>query len=325
MRTAIVAPPWSAPPAGAAAPARTDPRPLAAAVAPAPSAKPERGAEARPAGTGSSTTGMPIASVGASRPRLDPGRVLPLTQPAGGATQATRVSSGPFPPTSPAGFAPPPSADLSSAGGRRWSLSAWSFVRRGRGQPLAGGGLLGGSQAGARFTYRLNADPRRPISLSARLSAPLGNKSGAEAALGIEWRPSRRVPVQFLAERRQAIGREGRSAFGLTVHGGVSDASAGPFRIDAYGQAGLVGARSRDAFADGSMRLSIPLGTRVRIGAGAWAAAQPGVARVDLGPQAAIRATLAGRPVTFAADWRLRVAGEAEPGSGPTLTVATEF
>jgi hypothetical protein len=207
----------------------------------------------------------------------------------------------------------------------RWSLSAWAFVRQGDSAPLAAGGLLGGSQTGGRLAYRLNRDPGRPLALSVRLSSPLRRSAGAEAALGVDWKPARRVPVNVLAERRQSLGREGRSAFALTVYGGVFDAPAGPFRIDGYAQAGFVGARSRDPFADGSVRLSIPLGARVRLGAGAWAAAQPGLSRIDLGPQAALRLPVAGRAVTLAADWRVRVAGNARPGSGPTLTVATDF
>jgi hypothetical protein len=170
----------------------------------------------------------------------------------------------------------------------------------------------------------MNGDPERPLALSLRLSAPLRRPAGAEAAVGVDWRPLRQAPVHLLVERRQAFGGEGRSAFGLTVHGGVGDAPLGRFRIDAYAQAGVVGARSRDPFADGSVRLSLPLG-RGRLGGGAWGGAQPGAARLDLGPQAALSLPVAGRAVTIAADWRLRVAGDAEPGSGPTLTVATDF
>jgi hypothetical protein len=143
-------------------------------------------------------------------------------------------------------------------------------------------------------------------------------------ALGIDWRPSRRVPVHVLAERRQGLGREGRSAFGLTVHGGVSDEPLGGLRIDAYAQAGIVGTRSRDLFGDGALRLSVPLG-RLRLGAAAWAAAQPGIARLDLGPAASLRLPIAGRSVALGADWRQRVAGDAGPGSGPALTLATDF
>ena len=161
--------------------------------------------------------------------------------------------------------------------------------------------------------------------MSARLAAPLRRAAGAEAAFGLDWRPSRRIPVHLLLERRQALGAESRSAFGLTAYAGIGGAPLGRFRIHAYAQAGIVGVRSRDPFGDGAIRLSLPLGKGARLGAGAWAAAQPGASRLDLGPQAALRLPVAGRSVTLAADWRLRVAGNAEPGSGPTLTVATEF
>lgn len=217
-----------------------------------------------------------------------------------------------------AGPKPPPVAP-------RWSLYGWTFVRPGRASSLAPGGMLGGSQAGLRATYRLNPDSGRPVAISARLASPLGGRAGAEAALGLDWRVSRRLPVHLLAERRQRLGREGRSAFGVTVYGGISEAPLGPFRVDAHAQAGIVGARSRDRFADGSLRASLPLGDRARLGAGAWAAAQPGVARLDLGPQATLRLPVAGRNLIVAADWRLRVAGNARPGSGPALTLSTDF
>jgi hypothetical protein len=220
---------------------------------------------------------------------------------------------------------PAPAAAPARAGARRWSLSAWSFVRRGEAQPLAVGGLLGGSQAGARLTYRVAGGPARPLALSLRAASPLRRPAGAEAALGLDWKPSARLPLHLLAERRQALGDEGRSAFAILVHGGVGDARLGRLRLDAYAQAGLAGLRSRDPFGDGSIRLSLPLSSRARLGAGAWAAAQPGAARLDLGPQAALTLPLAGRSTTLAADWRLRVAGDAAPGSGPTLTLSTDF
>ncbi|HEX8622751.1 MAG TPA: hypothetical protein VF718_12345 [Allosphingosinicella sp.] len=206
----------------------------------------------------------------------------------------------------------------------RWSFSAWSLLRQGDGPTLVPGGTLGASQAGARALFRLNDDSSRPLAVAIRLSSPVRRPAGAEAALGVDWRPSRRLPLHLLAERRQGLGREARSAFGLTLHGGVSDAPLAGLRIDAYAQAGIVGARSRDLFGDGAVRLSLPIG-RFRAGAGAWAAAQPGLARLDLGPQASLRLPLAGRDVMLAVDWRRRVAGGARPGSGPALTMATDF
>lgn len=206
----------------------------------------------------------------------------------------------------------------------RWSFAAWSFLRRGDAPALAPGGTLGGSQAGALARFRINGEPDRPLALAIRLSSPVRRPAGAEAAVGIDWRPSRRLPIHLLAERREALGSEGRSAFGLTLHGGVSDAPIAGLRVEAYAQAGIVGMRSRDRFGDGALRLSVPLG-RMRLGAGAWAAAQPGLSRLDLGPQASLRLPLAGRNVAIAADWRFRVAGNARPGSGPALTVGTDF
>jgi hypothetical protein len=200
----------------------------------------------------------------------------------------------------------------------RLSVSGWLFVRRGAGEPgIAPGGTLGGSQAGARATYRLS----ERLSMSLRLYAPLHDSRGGEAALGLDWKPLGGLPLRLLVERRVRLGRDGRSAFGLTAYGGVAR-KAGPFRLDAYGQAGIVGARRRDLFADGAARLTVPLG-RFRLGAGAWAAAQPGVSRLDAGPHAEF--SLRQGSLTLAADWRFRLAGAARPGSGPAITLSTGF
>jgi hypothetical protein len=201
----------------------------------------------------------------------------------------------------------------------------WAFARGGDAPALAPGGTLGGSQAGARLRYRLNRDPSRPLSLSARSYSPLRRQRAAEAALGLDWKPLRAMPVHLLAERRMALGREGRSAFSITAYGGVSEERLGPLRLDAYAQAGVVGVRSRNLFADGSARLSLPIDGRLKLGAGAWAAAQPGVSRVDVGPHVTYRLPMGNRSVTIAAGWRFRVAGDAAPGSGPALTVAADF
>jgi hypothetical protein len=134
------------------------------------------------------------------------------------------------------------------------------------------------------------------------------------------------VPLRIAAERRQALGRGGRSAFSLGVHGGVSDvAAAAGFRLEAYGQAGIVGLQARDVFVDGQLRALRPVARQggLKVGGGVWAAAQPGVARLDIGPSASLR--IAGADTTVILDWRHRAAGNARPGSGPALTVWTDF
>jgi hypothetical protein len=205
----------------------------------------------------------------------------------------------------------------------RWSASAWLLARDDGARSLAAGGTLGGAQTGLRLLYRLNRDPARPLRIAARFASPLRSRHGAEAALGVEWRPLAGVPVHLLAERRQAIGRDGRNAFALLLHGGVSE-RFGRFRLDAYGQAGVVGARSRDLFADAGARLGVPVGD-LEVGAALSGGAQPGLARLDAGPQITVRLPVAGESIRLTAEWRFRIAGDARPGSGPALTLASDF
>jgi hypothetical protein len=213
---------------------------------------------------------------------------------------------------------------LRQAAPNRWSASAWLLVRGDDAPSLAAGGTLGGSQTGFRILYRLNRDAARPLQVSARISAPLRNRAGTEAALGLDWRPVAGLPVHILAERRQAMGRDGRSAFALMLHGGVSERLPGGFRLDAYGQAGVVGARSRDLFADGGARLGVAVGD-IEVGAALSGGAQPGLARLDAGPQVTLRLPMAGESLRLTAEWRFRIAGDAQPDSGPALTLAGDF
>lgn len=220
----------------------------------------------------------------------------------------------PSSPSALAAPAPPPRDNVS------WTVSAWFLIRREDGPGLAPGGTLAGSQAGARLSYRLGGG----VSLSARVYAPLRRPVGAEVAAGVAWRPAAAIPVDLLAERRQALGREGRSAFSITAQGGRSLALPGGLRLDAYAQAGIVGLRSRDAFVDGAARLAAPVGA-VEIGAAAWGGAQPGISRLDAGPTLSWRLPVRGVALRVAADWRFRIAGDAAPGSGPALTLAADF
>lgn len=203
----------------------------------------------------------------------------------------------------------------------RWSGSAWLLARDERGTTsLAPGGTLGGSQAGLRLLYRLG----NGLALSGRLYAPLRRTGGAEGALGVDWRPLRAAPVHLLAERRQALGGEGRSAFALTLYGGGTIRLPLRLELDSYAQAGIVGLRSRDLFVDGAARLRRPLGP-VEMGAGLWGAAQPGTARLDAGPHISYRLPVRAANLRLSADWRFRIAGDAAPGSGPALTLGADF
>ena len=214
-----------------------------------------------------------------------------------------------------------PVPTIHAAGPDRLQLSAWALLR---GRPgsgsLATGGTLGGSQAGARLTYAL--DPR--LALSLRSYSPVGSSSGGEIAGGVRLTPLPALPVSITVERRQAIGREGgRSAFALFAEGGLYQRPL-PWNLslDAYAQAGVVGLRSRDLFADGGMTVMRPLHGRFSAGVGLWGGAQPGLYRVDAGPRLSMRVR---HNMRIDLDWRQRVAGHAEPGSGPAVTLAGNF
>ncbi len=63
----------------------------------------------------------------------------------------------------------------------------------------------------------------------------------------------------------------------------------------------------------------------LRAGAGAWGGAQEDAARLDIGPSASVSFQLGEGRGRLAADYRIRVAGDAEPSSGPALTLSAGF
>lgn len=280
-----------------------------------------------------------VAPPGRGMAALRPADPLFLTGPSGGTQQfaqgavmqptafadSSTYSEPPSVAAEPLSIAAVPALGTPSPSPGRWSGSAYLFVREDGGAQLAAGGVLGGSQAGARLLYRLNRDPARPLSLSGRVYLPLDDADAAEVAVGVDWQPIAAVPVRLLAERREAIGSRGRSDFALTAYGGFGPRRvAGPVHAEGYAQAGVVGVERGDAFVDGAVRAYVPLDDRdrIRVGAGIWGAAQPDAERVDVGPHLSVR-ILPG--VRAAAEWRFGVAGDARPGSGPTLTIGADF
>jgi hypothetical protein len=202
----------------------------------------------------------------------------------------------------------------------RWSASGWIVARGGRGIGAApDGSQIGGSQAGIRIAYMLV--PRERVALFARVTAPLAGK-GREAALGVEWQPTR-APVRIVAERRFGLDG-GPDGTGLGVIAGT-DAQLGGFRLESYGQAGAIARTRLEPYADGALRATRPFagrgGARLALGVGVWGAAQRDARRLDIGPSA----SLAVRNVRLSLDWRQRVAGDARPGSGLALTIGGDF
>lgn len=204
---------------------------------------------------------------------------------------------------------------------RRWSADMWALAREARTSALISP-ALGGSQMGGRIRYRLDTSGKWHA--TARLYLP-SDVSAADAALGVEWRPARSIPAGILLERRQALGAAGRSAFSMTGYGGITR-THGSATFEAYAQAGIVGFRELDPFVEGSAVLGMNLRGQagVRIGSGIWGAAQPGAARLDVGPSIAVRPRTE-TPLTISLDWRYRVAGNAAPRSAPVITLSAGF
>ncbi len=207
----------------------------------------------------------------------------------------------------------------------RFSGSAWMLMRGGGGAgSLASGGQLGGSQAGVRIFY---APGPAALALTARISTPLAQRAGREVAVGVALRGH---GAGIIFEQRLALDRGGRNAPAVIAYGGVSDvALPGQLKLDGYVQAGVVGIKSAAAFVDGAVRVERTVlraeNASLAVGAGAWGGAQPGVMRIDVGPQIVAHLNVADTGLRVSAEWRQRIAGDAAPSSGPSMTVGFDF
>lgn len=226
----------------------------------------------------------------------------------------------------PAPFLPPP---LGRTRVDRWHGSAWALWRpdRASGDAIAAAGQLGGSQAGARLDLDLTPAASHRLAAYARLTAALSHPTAPEAATGIAFQPSRRLPVSLALERRIALGPGARNAMAATVVGGFGPSPVAPGLLaEGYGQAGIVGFRRADRFIDGKVNLLAPIGDGTfRLGGSLSGGAQPDVHRVDLGPEMQVRLPLPANPARLSLEWRERLIGNARPASGLALTLAADF
>ena len=226
----------------------------------------------------------------------------------------------------------PLSPGLASSSTDRWSADAWMLMRReGVSAAPASRPLYGASQIGAVVRYKLAPQSRhRPIAY-VRGSSAMGVIQESEVAAGLGMRPISSLPLVLAAEAR-AFRSGGETSFRPA---GLAYTELAPvempmgLRAVTYLQGGYVGGAFKTPFIDGQLRLDGDLmsiaGIDLRLGGGIWGGAQKGAKRLDIGPGASARLQLMGRPSQVSMDWRFRVAGDAEPGSGPALTVATGF
>lgn len=221
----------------------------------------------------------------------------------------------------------------------RWSMDVWALVRPGASgvaSPVAGP-TLGGSQVGTVARYRLTR-ATAPIAAAAylRASKALSDPGDGELAAGLQVQPFKALPVSVHAEGRLTRTETGSSLRPAAFVTGGFDAVPLPGGLTArgYGQAGYVGGDDATAFADGQIiadktlvrfDLAASAEATIAVGAGAWAGAQEGAARVDLGPEASVRLPVGETQVRLSVGYRMRVAGDALPTSGVAVTLAAGF
>ncbi|MFZ2998248.1 hypothetical protein [Sphingobium sp.] len=223
---------------------------------------------------------------------------------------------------------PPPLLPKAGPPPSRWHGSAWMLWRSGgSATDIASVGRLGGSQAGLRIDHELTLAPSVRTIAYARATVALQSPAAPEAAIGVAVQPVRAVPVNIAFERRIALGTDARDAFAIMAVGGFGPTPVGRGLVtEAYVQTGMVGFNRRDAFIDGKVSLLSPIaGSAIRVGAALSGGAQPGVERIDIGPEVQMRLPLPMAPARIGLEWRERIGGRAAPTSGLALTLAADF
>ena len=211
-----------------------------------------------------------------------------------------------------------------------WSGTAWMLWRPEMAGGLAQTPLLGGSQLGARLEYRVADGGIAGIALYGRVSRALTGPPSEEAALGLTVRPGQ-APITMLAERRQRLGRGGRTGFALLLAGGIDSRELAPrLAAEGYAQAGMVGLPGLDGFADGKASLGYRLSpqqreTRLTLGGSLSGSVQRGAGRLDVGPEMSLHLPAGAASMRLSVEWRERILGDARPARGPAITLVSGF
>ena len=215
---------------------------------------------------------------------------------------------------------------------KRWGMDVWALWRNDTTTAVTSGRpSYGRSQAGAVLRYRLSPSSGHAPHAYVRATRALEGEAQTEVAAGLSARPIPNVPVRLAAEARVSEtdrGTEARAAvFAVTELPRVT--LPGGFEGEAYVQGGYVTGEFATAFADGQARITRPIAGaddfRLTAGAGAWGGAQDDAQRFDVGPTAAASFAVGSARGRISADYRFRVAGDAEPASGPALTLTAGF
>lgn len=240
----------------------------------------------------------------------------------------------------PSAFLPPDVGDSSRryaptnpSKSRLIEVYAYSIWRRGQSSAGAlGNGQYGGSQSAVIAAVPIlrfagGAGLSR-LALHGRVSVAHGTLGERELAAGLRFRPIARIPVQVIAERR--FREDQPDTFAALVAGGQSDVKLPlGFRLGGYGQAGFVSGSSGGPFADLALQAHRAIAksgqASLAAGAGIWGGGQDNIMRLDVGPNIRANIMAGGAQFQLDASWRFRVAGQAQPGNGPAVTLSTSF
>ena len=221
---------------------------------------------------------------------------------------------------------------------KRWRFDGWLLLRGDNKAALANAGPVatyGGSQLGGVLSYRLASASGHDPAMYLRANAALREPRETEAAFGLRARPIADVPVTLHAEARLSQ-RQGSAHVRPSVFATAGfERSNLPLGIvlRGYGQAGYVAGRDASAFVDGLAvagrevaRFDLAaVSADLNAGAGVWGGAQKGASRVDVGPTTSMDVRMGEVTARVSLDYRIRVAGDAEPGNGPAFTLSTGF
>ncbi|MCL6250939.1 hypothetical protein M3P36_07790 [Altererythrobacter sp. KTW20L] len=267
-----------------------------------------------------------LLAAGFAHMRVPP-EIAAFFDPPAASAQARLAQAPSVPAAAPARSSSPAAARQS-----RWSADGWLMWRDDTTTPITSGRpSYGRSQLGAVVRYELAPGAAQRPQAYLRASAALQGAREQELAAGLSARPLARVPLRMAAELRasdRASGSEVRPAGYVVTELAPQSLPAG-LVAEGYAQAGYVGGQVPTAFVDGQARLDRSLasaaGFDLRAGAAAWGGAQREGARLDVGPTASLGFQVGATRGRLAADYRFRVAGDAEPASGPAITLSAGF
>lgn len=219
---------------------------------------------------------------------------------------------------------------------KHWRAEVYTFLRQADGTrvPLpAASPVLGAGSTAATLAYTLNPLSRRTVELQARFITPYRGFSSPDGtseqgAAGVAVRPFPKIPVTLVAERLFKLGPNARNDFQARMTAGAAKRVRG-FDVSAFGEAGVVGRRP-DWFAGAQLiaerPIRVPGGFHIAPGVGLWGAMQrtnTTSTRVEIGPS--VRLVPPKGPLSFSVDYRVKMAGNARPGSGVAVTVGGQF